>query len=106
MKLVPPLDRGGRSGPATAFDAVRLRLHSGDASVRRPCRLPRRGRAVEVWSAFTSLLWDLDAGGRRRKERHARSAGACRWVPELNGPVPCQNSDPGSELVFSAVIML
>jgi hypothetical protein len=42
----------GRSGPATAFDAVRPRLHSGDASVRRPCRLPRRGRAMEVWSAL------------------------------------------------------
>jgi hypothetical protein len=89
MKLVPPLNRGGRSGPAAAFDAVRPRLHSGDASVRRPCRLPRRGRAMEVWSAFTSLFWDLDAGHRRRKERHARFAGACRWVPELNVPSPC-----------------
>jgi len=39
----------GRARPSMPS---RPRLHSGDASARRPCRLPRRGRAMEVWSAL------------------------------------------------------
>ena len=75
-----PSRPGLHSGGCLRAKALPLAMQRArDGGLVSPSRL-----YYGIWT-----LWDLDTGGRGRKERHVRPVGACHWVLELNVPPSC-----------------